>query len=72
MDAVARTVQGGEERMRDFTEVRKQIERLIRTIGEHPTYEEQLAYFVNALSISSFLLGILEGEDMAQEWGESK
>lgn len=54
--------------MRDFTEVRKQIERLTRTISEHPTYEEQLAYFVNALSISSYLLGILEGEDMAQEW----
>lgn len=54
--------------MRDFTEVRKQIERLTKTIGERPTYEEQLAYFVNAISISSYLLGVLEGEDMAREW----
>ncbi len=54
--------------MRDFTEVRKQIERLIRIIGEHPNYEVQQACFVNALNISSYLLGVLEGEDMAREW----
>ena len=54
--------------MRDFSEVRKQIERLTRTIGERPTYEEQLAYFVNAISILSYLLGVLEGEDMARDW----
>lgn len=54
--------------MRDFTEVRKQLERLTRIIGEHPTYEVQQACFVNAISISSYLLGILEGEDMAREW----
>ena len=58
--------------MRDFSEVRKQIECLTRTIGERPTYEEQLAYFVNALSVSSYLLGILEGEDMTREWAKEK
>lgn len=54
--------------MRDFTEVRKQIERLTRTIGEHPTYEVQQACLANAISILSYLLGVLEGEDMAQGW----
>lgn len=54
--------------MRDFTEVREQIERLTRITGEHPTYEVQRAYLTNAISIASYLLGVLEGEDMAREW----
>lgn len=58
--------------MRDFSEVRKQIECLTKAIKDHPPYEVQQALLVNAISISAYLLGVLEGEDMAREWAKEK